>query len=296
MNNTLKAVIDAKIIGKFGTDFQHLFQFVLKQKYGNLIQTLADSSDLGADCILKRNDGSVEKIYAVYAPESTKYNLSLFKTKFTDDYNTFKKKWGSHEIQWVPVCNRKITGEAFQFLTNLAHPREIYDIKKIKDLIFETFDYSQIIKLTKYLDIDSKFVDYNVLDIIISDIISFKINISNDDFNQIPPKLMDKIKENFEETYWEAKTKYFKQEYFNSIYIFKDYFEKLNSNDQRVLKSKFQSTYEKYIKNPNFDTLIRNILNLLGQSHLNDDYYMYWLKIIIHYMFEICIIGRDPTK
>ena len=139
--------------------------------------------------------------------------------------------------------------------------REFYDIDKIKDFIL-TFSYTQLKNLCNYLFIEPIYLVYNIIDIIINDIISLEIDDIDNNFDKIPPELVDKIKENFEAVYHNSQIKFFKEEYYENIFIFREYFEKLDSTDQKIVKSRFQDAYLRIIKLPDFQNIINNIINL----------------------------------
>ena len=60
------------------------------------------------------------------------------------------------------------------------------------------------------------------------------------------------------------------------------------------LKTKVSSTYNKLAGD--FKTRLNNLVDLLSERNKNDDYYVMFLRIVLIYFFEICLIGKKTES
>lgn len=286
MDNLLRHQIKNAIDSRKENNFQEFINLLFIKRYGTSFSPIKAKHDKGCDGILNN-----QIIIAVYAPH--KSELRAFKKKTKDDYNSYKNNWQSHYPKWQYVFNGEYTASMKEYLISLRSDVITLDINGILEVI-EELTHDKKREILTCLGINEQYIIYDIMTLVVEDI--FKTIEDSSDNNIIhttPPYIEDKIRINYDISdvddamkQYEIVVEYFSQ--LQSILInYSDY-------DISSLKSKLLNSYSKLIGN--FKTRLSNLIDEFTANNKNDDLYVFFVRVVLIYFFEICVIGKKPES
>jgi hypothetical protein len=262
--------------------------FILRYGSENYIPP-REIKDKGADGIIT----SSNTLVACYGPKVIDKHRYI--KKIDDDFKSYKENWIDDYKNWMFVTNNDIPEYAIKKINSIKPDAAQIGIKNILQFIDELTS-SQKRAVGNYLNIDRDLFARDYLKELIEDLIKdAEFTLENVDYKtQI--YFPDKVALNFKQTdinnVLDEYDSYFENGVFNLIggllfgYDDED-FEKLKH------KIKYDYTNESGSFKKRLKQLIDKYLNKYASE--NDDDYLYYLRAILLYLFEQCIIG-DKTK
>lgn len=261
--------------------FQNFVDELYLKKFGSDFTPIKQKRDKGCDGIVK-NNGSL----AVYAPE--KYTLRSFKKKVKEDHENYIKNWKNELPKWRVVYNGEFTAEMFKFVDSLENGSKKIGIAQIIDDI-DGLNWVHQRAIAEYLGINEQFFINDLLQNVINDLLKNAKAPAKILLFQKPTYIEDKIQLNFNSNDVENA----KIEYLNSLgsmgklkVILKSY----DDEEVAALKNKVIIEYGKL--SGDFKTRLNNLTAALSGNHNNDQQYKYYVRVVLLYMFEICLIGK----
>jgi hypothetical protein len=262
-------------------NFQDFIDELFSLYYGqaNYLST-RQYRDKGCDGIIKNSE-----IINVYAPE--KIELSAFKTKISDDYQLYLDNWKETYPVYHFILNGEYTGEMIEFCNKLDVNINKWNADRILKVI-EQFSWLNIRAIGTYLHIDEQYFIYDILKCVIDDLLKDEKDksVSN---KTLPPDIIKKIKINYEQKDVEGAI----NEYENllpSIGTLKSVLKAYTDGENSALKDKILTLYNEL--SGNFKDRFSNINSLLAAKSSKDELYTYYVKVVLLYFFEICLIGK----
>jgi hypothetical protein len=281
MESSLRKKIEIKIESLEGMKFQRFVEKLLRLKYGQEFDCVKQKRDKGCDGRL--ND---KKIIAVYAPGQNA-SLNQFKKKIKSDHEKYQENWQEDFPEWQLIYNGKLTANRHEVLDDLPGEDERISRPQILDMIFE-LSFSKRKKICDFLNIDDRYFEIDAFNGVISDMIATNIETDIDLDQQRPPYIEDKIRKNFEEDDVESiKREY--QEMIPELSALKSVLSTCSDDDVRTLKLKVMGKCNDL--NGSFDQKLPNLVDHFSQRRPKDDEYRKYVRVIVYYCFEACLIG-----
>jgi hypothetical protein len=238
-------------------------------------------------------DGIVgnRKVIAAYAPERS--NLKDFKKKSSDDFDKYKKNWSITHSEWEYVYNGEFTAQMIQHVDSLKPDSCKVDINRLLDIIEELPHFKRR-ELAIELSIDEQFIVNDALKNVIEDL--FKLSeqyIEGFKPYQSPPYIEDKIRLNYSEGEIEDALKEYEcvVNYFGEL---RDILRAYQDFEVGALKTKIFESYNKFTGS--FKERLKALTEQLSERNKNDDYYVFFVRVVLIYFFEICLIGKRPES
>lgn len=270
-----------------GSNFQSFIEHLFLMMCGDRFVCVKNKHDAGCDGII---DG--EKIISVYAPEN--HDLRLFRIKVESDYNKYLNNWRIRYPKWMMVYNGEFTAKKLEFIDALDKTAEKWDIKQIVYQINQ-MPWSKIRKISLFLGIDEIFFINDLIKTVIDDLLKIMdVNFTKDELTEErPPYILNKIKLNYvDEDIQGALT-----EYEETIPFRNRLKSVLNSySDSEISKLKVYIIQHYNILGGDFKTRLNHLTDILSERNKNDDEYKNYVRVILIYCFEICLIGEVPGK
>jgi len=286
MHHILKGQFKQAISNLEGNNFQNFCNELFMKKYGDNFVSVKNKKDQGADGILEN-----ESIIAIYSPE--KENLKAFRKKVKEDYEKYEKNWKKSHPKWIFIYNRELTSERIKYIKNLNSKTIILDISKILDLI-DSLTYIKLKSLAEVLAINTDLIIYDVIKNVVDDLIKICKDLDKSQKSKIsPPKLLDKIQKNYEVEKVESIKKEY-EEIIPEIQKLQNILKEYDDNEISALINKVQRSFGN-LSGP-CSLRIKNLVEYLSNNHIRDDLYIFYVRVIVFYLFERCIIGEDPKK
>lgn len=286
MYKDLKELFNFKISTLNGKNFQNFKDGLFKLYYGDNYIPIRQHQDQGNDGCLKDKS----RIFADYAPETSK-KFSEVKEKFEEDHKKYKENWGKYKNFTFIYNNPEInTIDTSANELQLANEYDAYFWTRgyLIDNIIGKLSFSKIREVAvKLLGIDVYQYRFSILKWVIHDLTTKENDKNNKITYKLAINLDEKIKKNFDSADAEViKTQ---------IFDYQKDFSKLreicsNDNISTKLKDKIISSYLKTNNTLSFKERI-NILERNLSNESNDDDYLYYIRCIIFYIFEQCLIG-----
>lgn len=262
-------------------NFQDFVDNLFLKIFGSNFTPIKQKHDKGCDGIINNNE-----CLAVYAPEQ--YSLRAFKKKIEDDHKNYIKNWKQMLPKWRVVYNGEFTAEMVIFVESLENGSKRIGIAQIIDDI-DILDWVNQRAIAEYLGINEQFFINDLLQNVIKDLLkNAKAPVKNL-FSQKPTYIEDKIQLNYNSIDVENA----KNEYLNSLEsmgMLKDKLKAYDDEEVSALKNKVITEYGKL--SGDFKTRLNNLTAALSGNNNRDQQYKYYLRVILLYMFEICLIGK----
>jgi hypothetical protein len=271
-------------------DFQNFITKLFMFRYGaeNYIPP-REIKDKGADGII------VDKntIVACYGPIKIEKNRYL--DKIEDDYKSYSDNWQTAYKNWMFVTNNNIPEWGINRINKLKKDSSQIGLENILQFVDELQSYQKR-ELGNYLNIEKDLFARDYLKEIIEDLI--KESSFTDENIEYKKRIYfpDKVSLNFEQD----DINNILQEY--DSYIENGVFNEISSllfgyEDEDFEKLKHRIIYDFNNKLGDFRSRLQQLTEkYLGKySSENDDDYLYYIRAVLIYLFEQCLIG-NKTK
>lgn len=290
MNSPLHNSFKVQIENLYKYDFQDFITKLFMFRYGAENYTPPrDIKDKGADGIITEK----ETIVACYGPEKIDKNRYL--DKIEGDFKLYSDNWQSKYKNWMFVTNNDIPEWAIKEINSLKKDSSPIGLKNLLQIVDELPSYQKR-EIGNYLNVPKELFAQDYLKEIIADLIN---EASFTDGNVKYKQKIDfpeKISLNFEQ----EDINNILQEYYS--YIENGVFNDISSllfgyEDEDFEKLKHRIQYDYTNKSGDF----KNRLQQLTEKYLdkysseNDDEYLYYIRAVLIYLFEQCLIG-NKTK
>jgi hypothetical protein len=227
-------------------------------------------------------------VIACYAPES--YSLSDFKKKIKGDYDSYHKNWENTHTEWRVIFNGAFLSNMIQYVEMLKINTQKIGIDHILDLI-EQQNWTKKNKIFEYLGIGPEYIKADIIEEAIEDIIKHSENtVSLKIENPILPTT--KIELNYSVDEIEDAENDLESFYQNASYISNVL---ADFNEQYpILLDKVKTDFSKYEKSLSFKVRFELIVKDYAEKakKQDDDFYVYYVKMLMLYCFEQCVIGK----
>lgn len=281
MNNVTENTFRTQIDSLKGSAFQAFIDKLYTVIYGNNFTVVKQKHDKGCDGILNN-----ETVLAVYAPE--KYEFGKFKTKISDDFEKYSENWANMYPQWQVVYNGEFTASIIQVIDNLKLDAQKLGLPNLIEMIAK-LRWSQIQDLAEYLNIDAQFIVFDVIDEVIKDLLKAESPATEElDYSKLT-EIETKIELNYtQEDIDTAKSEF--EDYMKYSWLVEDVIGSYE-NQEDVLKNRVRTDFAKF--SGNFKTRFQHLTDSYVQERPEDDCYKFFVRILLLYLFEQCIIGKS---
>ena len=288
MNTPLHNIFEIQIKNLKGFSFQGFMTQLYLLKYGaNGFLPPREVQDKGSDGIIL----SEKRVVACYGPNG--YELRAFFKKAKDDYISYTENLQKQYPNWSFTCNLDVPQEAITKIHNeLCQDAPILGIKNVLALIFE-LHASQRRCLGEYLKIDK---DYFAKDYL-SEFLSELLKRSEFTENNIPYKGVIYTPKKIELNYSFEDIEGALNEYnlFLEDGVFKSIENTLQGyEDEDQTRIKLKLIYDYNNSSGPFKLRLKNLTEnyRLQYSSLNDNDYLFYIRAVLIYLFEQCLIGK----
>lgn len=281
MNNVTENTFRTQIDSLKGSAFQAFIDKLYTVIYGSDFTVVKQKHDKGCDGILNN-----ETVLAVYAPE--KYEFGKFKTKISDDFKKYSQNWANMYPQWQVVYNGEFTASIIQVIDNLKLDAQKLGLPNLIEMIAK-LRWSQIQDIAEYLNIDAQRIVFNVIDEVIKDLLKAEPPATEElDYSKITA-IETKIELNYtQEDIDTAKSEF--EDYMKYSWLVENVIG-CYENQEDVLKNRVRTDFAKF--SGNFKTRLQHLTDNYVQKRPEDDYYKLFVRILLLYLFEQCIIGKS---
>lgn len=286
MDNIVREILKTKIMSLKANFFQEAIDRIFHCIYGDIgFQRVKQKHDGGSDGIVNG-----ETVLAAYAPE--RYNLNDFKKKVGADFESYSNNWESTYNKWVVVTNLEATAQMIKFVNGLKKGTSIICIEALLQKI-NTQTWTVKMNIFRALDIPEYYLTNDVISTVIEDLIQIS-NLDNlfEPYTK-PAYIQDKIELNVSDDNVPA----FMDEYEESLAVFPIIMSVVKSRSQEnisAIRSKVRSTYSSL--SGGFEKKLNELVNIMSQGKIKDDYYIHNMRIVMLYFFEQCLFGKKPKS
>lgn len=280
MKSPFEKELERKIRGLSGRRFEELVEKILKKKYGENFTPMNDNHDGGSDGIINNNE-----IVAVYSPKK-RHDLDNFRSKVDDDFSDYQDNWQDDYPEWTFIYGGEFTYKRIIHLDQTRRDCGRKGLMDIIDLVLE-FNWPKRRKIAEHLDMNPESFEYNAFKEVIDDILSSDTDFGMESERDKPPGVEEKIKQNFENT--EARIRGFEniaQDLGDLRGLLRSSY---NEQEIRVIKNKIINKFEDF--EGSFDSNFENTIDHFASRRPEDDIYGYYVRVIVYYCFERCLIG-----
>ena len=288
MNNPLKNQIITQISALKETPFENFVTELMLMRYGeNGFITIRDKSDEGCDGIIIEDN----EVIACYGP--LRYNKTSFNKKAKDDFDSYKKNWEQKYSNWKMVVNHDPAPQEIKKVEELKKDSKIWGIKNLVHIIEDKLSSKQRRDIARYLGVDKDVIVMDYIKEVLDDLLNNTTAKKDLNYNR-PIYLPDKVKLNFEE----SEIDNFNEEY--EIFAEDGTLSGINNiiqgyEDDEINKIKIRVISDFDLIGLNtFKDKLEGVMRQykLKYSREDDDDYNFYIKAIIIYCFEQCIIGK----
>lgn len=302
MDKGLKANIEALIKAKRGFDFESVIREIHLIKFGSDgYQPTRERGDWGAEGLIL----STKTIIAAYGPDA--YVEKNFKKKVKDDFNDYLDNWSSTNKNWTMYYNGSLAPLKLQMSDNLkaiADSRKIQidnivikGIEQILQMIHDDFSNKQVRQLAEYLGVAKELLTFDNLRSLIDDLIKdLAINPENIKYG-IQVNIQDKIALNYEiEDINEATSEYEELALNGTLKKVFGILSGYQTEEINSLKFKIITDFNK--QRGTFKEKLETLTDLYYNKYSsgNDDEFYMYIRCILVYCFEQCILGKKTKE
>jgi len=289
MNEPLQNRFKLQIEALGGFDFQDFVVELFLLKHGSTNFTvLRKKKDKGCDGVIV----SDKRVIACYGPVEN--NQKKFDKKADEDFEDFVNNWQSQFPNWMFVVNHDVTPAQISKIEKLKKETPLIGIKNILSIISELDNYKKR-KLAKYLNIEADFIAKDYLREILDDLLK---NSSSDEPRKAylkPVYFTDKVKLNFNASDVQGILIEYGlvAEYFADIEGLINGYEddEIDRIKHRIITD-FAQTQGKL--KGRLGTLTKQYLAKYSSDA--DDDYKFYIRALLIYIFEQCLIGSKTGK
>lgn len=294
MELLLKNAFKTQIENKRGFDFEDFIDELFLLKYGaDNYLPIRKVKDNG-------NDGTIiseRKILACYAPK--KYVRKDFEEKVlgtktkTGDFEKYKSEWESDFANWEMLVNHDVAPEQLTIIDNLDGNTSIKGIKQIISII-EDLPRNKLRKLAKFLEIDSFIIQDYIRDIL-NDLLTNSIVDEEIIKYKHAPYIPKKIEINYNEEDVDGALSEF-LEISQNFNIVENILVGYEDDEKGKIKFRVIEDFNKL--SGSFKEKLNNLTIQYTEKYgnISDDDYRFYVKTILLYMFEQCLIGKKTEK
>ena len=287
MNRPLYNSLKIQIQSLFKYEFQNFITKLFMFRYGaeNYIPP-RDIKDKGADGIIVNK----ETVVACYGPE--KIDKKRYLEKIDDDFSSYSEFWSDKYKHWMFVTNNDIPEWAISKIKSLKNDTTQIGLKNILQFI-EELSSSQKREIGSYLNVEKELFAQDYLKEIIEDLIK-ETSFTNENIEYkkqiyFPDKVSLNYNQEDIDSIFQEYDIYFENGVFNEIKSLLYGYEDEDTNKLKVriindfnnksgdFKSRLQQLTEKYLDK---------------YSSENDDEFLFYIRAVLIYLFEQCLIGR----
>jgi len=287
MNSPLNNSFIIQIQSLYLFDFQDFVTKLFLFRYGteNYIPP-REIKDKGADGIIV----SKNAVVACYGPK--KIDKNKYIKKIEDDFKLYSDNWQSDYKNWFFVTNNDIPEWAIRKINSLKNDNKQIGLNNLLQFIDELPSYQKR-EIGNYLNIDKTLFAQDYLKEIIEDLI--KDALFTDENVKYKQKVYfpDKVELNFNDedinNVLDEYDSYMENGVFNDITGLLSAYE-----DEDFEKLKHRIKYDYTNKTGEFKIRLQELTEhyLVKYSSENDDDYLYYIRGVLIYLFEQCLIGK----
>lgn len=285
MNSLFINSIDIILKSTHKNDFNEFIDFLYHIKYKDNYIPTRNCKDKGCDGILNGNT-----IIACYGPPKSN-TLSGFKKKFNNDLEKYKENWQDKHPNWKFIYNEEPTADMIKYMNEQWPSINNYFLsrKMIIEMIKE-LTWVEKRKIGKFLHIDKHLFENDIFQEIVEDLIGYKTNQSSIQYNS-PIYIEDKIRLNFTDPQdrniiKDEYDEFLQQNLFGSLH---NVIQAYDDEQIQTLKSRIRSDYINY--SGVFKIRFNLMLKLYASKYEGDDTYKLYVRVVLIYFFEQCLIG-----
>jgi hypothetical protein len=301
MDINLKKNFENSIKARAEKEFELFIKELHLEKYGVGFTPIRETKDKGSDGIIE----ITKTIIAAYGPK--KYTKEKFDKKVVDDFAKYLKYWVVDYPNWVMFFNGDIS------------PDQIFKINQLKErLIEQGLDFVtveirgadhavkiiendlkniQIRKLAALLNIPKELFINDYIREILDDLLrGLTIELSNIEYN-LKVDIEEKIKLNYSGNELNvAKVEYENLAINGTLKDIQNAFSVYEDEQINKIKLKIFREFEDFIGS--FKQKLDSLVNKYSEKYSSgqDDDFEYYIRAILVYCFEQCIIGIKTKK
>lgn len=290
MNRPLQNSFRLQIKSLYKFDFQDFITKLFMFRYGAENYTPPrDIKDKGADGIITKN----ETVVACYGPE--KIDVKRYTKKIEDDFKSYSDNWQSKYKNWMFVTNNDIPEWAIKKINSLKKDSTPIGLKNLLQIVDELSSFQKR-EVGNYLNIEKELFAQDYLKEIIEDLIketSFTDeNIEYKKQIYFPDKVSLNYNQGDVDSIFQEYDIYFENGVFNEI---KNLLFGYEDEDTNKLKVRIINDFNN--KSGDFKSRLQQLIEkyLDKYSNENDDEYLFYIRAVLIYLFEQCLIG-SKTK
>lgn len=281
MDLQLKHQIKVAIERRKENQFQRFVDELFIKKYSRRYIPVKQKHDKGCDGILNNNE-----ILAAYAPDN--HTLRKFKKKIGKDHESYVKNWKNTHPKWCVVYNGEFTAEMITFIDSLESEAGKIDIGQILSMV-ESLNWANTRDLAEYLGIPDEYYINDIMHNVISDLLKNSIKSAKAITQEKPIYIEDKIELNYgSDDIENAKNEY--SVFLPTLGKLKGVLKTYDDEEINALKVRVISEFGKL--GGKFKVRLENLADNFAGKSKNDQQYLFYVKVILLYMFEICLIGK----
>lgn len=301
MNTPLKNLFKTQLENLTGFEFQKIVVEIFRLIYGQTDFTdLRLKSDKGCDGIIE----SEKRIIACYGPEKnqdTNRRKKAFKDKAKEDFKQFQNHWQDRYINWSIVINHPIDPYYDEVVKRLSSNASVIGLNQLVAMIDDLKSYQKR-KLGKTLSINKQYFSMDYIGEILDDLLKedepsgIRLDYNPKDLIEIK----EKIKLNYSEhDINDAVNKYGLMLDGGLFVQINDVLYGYEDNDIKKIKSR---AIDDFNEKTNSKLAFKDRLATLTQLYLekysceNDDEYIYYIRGLLLYFFEQCLIGNRTEQ
>ena len=302
MNIALKAHLKELIKSKRGFAFEEFINELLLIQHGaNGYQPTRARKDDGAEGLVL----STRTIIAAYGPDT--YHEGRFIKKVNGDFDEYLKKWANRNPNWHMYYNNALAPEQLRKADDLlekaklnAYPVNeilIKGIDQIMQILDSDLTNTQLRQIGRYLGIPRELMIFDSIRSLIDDLIR-GVGVQEENVSY---KLKVDVAEKIKLNYSEADIKMAEEEFFelNIAGTLKKIWQIIGGYEVEqvnILKLKIKRDFNSISGNfkQKLESLIVRYLEKYSSGQ--DDDYEYYVRALLVYCFEQCLIGEKTYK
>ncbi len=286
MDNNLRRRIKDALETRNQISFQQMVNKVFVCRYKNDFTPVKPKWDRGSDGILFNNT-----ILAVYAPTPRIKNIyDEFEKKVRSDFQSYENNWKDSHPNWQIIYNGEFTAKMINLINEICPNVGKCDINHIMRII-EELKFVEYREIAQYLGISVEFISNDIIKQVIDDMIKVSINIDNDLVElKNSPGILEKIKKNYKLSEVDAIRKEHEL-YHNDIAKLGEVLKAYDSEEITALKHKLYYRFTKL--KGDFKIIFNNLFELITEDY-TDDVSKHWVRVILLYYFQDCLLGDAP--
>lgn len=302
MGNVLRINIESLIRSKRGFEFEAVINKMYLIKHGSDgYQPTRERSDDGAEGLIR----SSKTIIAAYGPD--RYDEKKFFKKVDDDYDDFIKKWAADYPNWTMHFNGPLAPDQIRICEELKERAKKNDIEtdliivkgidQIMQYIADEMSSRQLRQLATYLGVPRELITFDQIRSIIDDLIQgIPIDLNSVDY-KIEVSIVEKININYsDEDRDSAKEEY--QDIVLNGTLKKIWNILATYENEQITILKLKVRRELDVINGTYKEKVNSLVAkyLDKYSNDNDAEFEYYIRALLVYCFEQCMIGKKTKS